>query len=145
MFLRKTVFIVIFVDMKRLLLLLIVSSLLVHPTVKTIFLVQWKLNQQEITRVYCINKAKPEMQCNGQCYLAKKMRQIEADYAKSKLPFEPKHAKATEFTVFLQPFKQLSILPIVVEKQLFGGLYREPISYTFGNYLLKPPIVASVI
>lgn len=129
--------------MKRLLLLLIVSSLLVQPTVKTILLVQWKLNQQEITRVYCINKARPEMQCNGQCYLAKKMRQIEADYAKSKLPFEPKHAKATEFTVFLQPFKQPSITPLVIEKQLWGGIYRQPFSYPFGNSLLKPPIVVS--
>lgn len=125
--------------------MLLVCSLLVQPTVKTVLLVQWKINQQEITRLYCINKAKPEMQCNGQCYLAKKMRQIEADYAKSKLPFEPKHIKSTEFIVFLQAFIKPEIVPVKGQKHKLGGYYREPHSYTFRQSLFKPPIVANTL
>lgn len=32
------------------------------------------LNQEEITELFCINKAEPELQCNGKCHLKKQLR-----------------------------------------------------------------------
>lgn len=35
------------------------------------------LNQKYIAEQLCVNKDKPEMHCNGKCYLAKKIKQAE--------------------------------------------------------------------
>lgn len=37
----------------------------------------YELNKDYIAKVLCENKAKPKMQCNGKCYLAKKIKQAE--------------------------------------------------------------------
>lgn len=34
-------------------------------------------NQAELAELYCENKNEPEMQCNGKCYLAKKLYEVE--------------------------------------------------------------------
>lgn len=33
----------------------------------------FKINQEEIAAEFCVNKAKPEMHCNGQCHLKKEL------------------------------------------------------------------------
>jgi hypothetical protein len=43
----------------------------------------YELNKNYIAAVLCENKAKPEMHCNGKCYLAKKLKQAEKSEQKS--------------------------------------------------------------
>jgi hypothetical protein len=38
--------------------------------------VNFYLNQKSLAKTFCENKDKPEMKCNGKCYLAKKLKQI---------------------------------------------------------------------
>ncbi len=38
--------------------------------------VNFYLNQKTLAKTFCENKDKPEMKCNGKCYLAKKLKQI---------------------------------------------------------------------
>lgn len=40
-------------------------------------LIDFKVNQDFIAEVLCMNKDKPEMACNGQCYLARQFRKTE--------------------------------------------------------------------
>ncbi|WP_426293255.1 hypothetical protein ACN9ML_28960 [Dyadobacter endophyticus] len=35
----------------------------------------YKLNKEYITRVLCQNRDKPQLHCNGKCYLAKKLKE----------------------------------------------------------------------
>lgn len=35
------------------------------------------LNRAEITRLHCVNKSKPELYCEGKCYLTEKLRKAE--------------------------------------------------------------------
>ena len=35
--------------------------------------VYFKANENEVVMEFCVNKDKPEMQCNGKCHLAKKI------------------------------------------------------------------------
>ncbi|HYK75456.1 MAG TPA: hypothetical protein VEV16_00635 [Daejeonella sp.] len=42
----------------------------------------FKLNQSYIIRELCENRAKPAMQCNGKCYLKKKLKQAEQNEQK---------------------------------------------------------------
>lgn len=37
----------------------------------------FELNQEYIASVLCENKSKPELNCNGKCYLSKKIKQVE--------------------------------------------------------------------
>lgn len=64
-------------------------------------LVNWKINQTEITEKYCENKANPMLNCNGQCYLSKQLKKQEEIQAfekhqnNKKIP-TPKKSKENE-------------------------------------------------
>ena len=36
------------------------------------------MNKEYITSVFCINKAHPELHCDGQCFLAKKLKDLDS-------------------------------------------------------------------
>ncbi|WP_133248497.1 hypothetical protein [Pedobacter yonginense] len=36
------------------------------------------MNKEYITSVFCINKAHPELHCDGQCFLARKLKDLES-------------------------------------------------------------------
>ena len=44
----------------------------------------FKINQDYIASVFCENKDKPEMHCNGRCVLAKKLKQAEQNEEKQR-------------------------------------------------------------
>lgn len=44
----------------------------------------YQLHKERITRLFCVNKDKPKLQCNGKCHLAKKLRK--AAETESKAP-----------------------------------------------------------
>lgn len=48
---------------------------------KTIYSVFWQVNfhfnQKEIVRMECENKNRPELHCNGKCYLAKQLQKAD--------------------------------------------------------------------
>ena len=61
--------------LQKLLSILLLFSLTFQCFSKLGILISYELNKDYIARVLCINKDKPEMHCNGQCYLHKKMQQ----------------------------------------------------------------------
>lgn len=44
-----------------------------------IWQVHYELNKAEITARYCENKNRPELHCNGQCYLAKQLQKADSE------------------------------------------------------------------
>ena len=52
---------------------------------KSILTFQYFINQAEITELFCINKEKPKLECNGKCHLAKEL--VKVDVEKSENPF----------------------------------------------------------
>jgi len=38
----------------------------------------YQMNREYITSVFCINKAHPELHCDGQCFLARKLKDLES-------------------------------------------------------------------
>jgi hypothetical protein len=46
--------------------------------------VNFYLNQKEIAEKECENKNRPEMHCNGKCYLAKKLKKSDAELESQK-------------------------------------------------------------
>lgn len=37
------------------------------------------MNREKIAEKYCVNKSRPSLQCNGKCYLSKKMKEAAAE------------------------------------------------------------------
>lgn len=44
----------------------------------------YQMNKERITELFCVNKDKPKLQCNGKCHLAKQLRK--ASDRESKTP-----------------------------------------------------------
>lgn len=42
-----------------------------------ILFVNYEMNKQEITEMFCVNKDKPELNCNGSCHLMQQLKERE--------------------------------------------------------------------
>jgi len=52
---------------------------------KSFITINYFFNQSEIAELFCINKEKPKLQCNGKCHLATELSKI--DVEDEQLPF----------------------------------------------------------
>jgi len=44
---------------------------------QALIVVHFKLNQNAIEKEFCVNKARPELQCHGKCHLKKELQESE--------------------------------------------------------------------
>lgn len=44
---------------------------------QALIIVHFKLNQKDIEKEFCVNKAKPQLQCHGKCHLKKDLEKSE--------------------------------------------------------------------
>jgi hypothetical protein len=61
------------------------------------------MNQKEIAAIECVNKSRPELQCNGKCYLAKQLQKAEDNLnaKKEKNNQSLSHLKVIEGSLFV--------------------------------------------
>jgi hypothetical protein len=87
--------------------------------------VNFHLNQKEIIRMECENKDKPEMNCNGKCYLAKQLQKAEAklEVKKQESTRSLEQLKWLETAVFATPD-----FPKVHEVAIFTDLQKQSYS-----------------
>lgn len=52
---------------------------------KSILTINYFLNTEEITELFCINKEKPKLECNGKCHLANQL--VEVEKSDNETPF----------------------------------------------------------
>jgi hypothetical protein len=92
-------------------------------------IVNWKVNQVEITEKYCVNKAKMNMHCDGKCYLSKQLKlqedEEQADLTKKNLP-KLKKLKGIEV------FSEFESIAIIFNTEF--ELQNKPISEIIKNY-----------
>lgn len=43
---------------------------------KSVLTINYLCNQSAIAEAFCVNKEKPQLQCNGKCHLAKQLEQV---------------------------------------------------------------------
>ncbi len=60
--------------MKKFIAILLLHAFLLQLCNKVGILTWFKINQKEITELFCINKNKPELACDGKCYLKYKLQ-----------------------------------------------------------------------
>lgn len=72
--------------------------------------IDYVVNYEYITKVLCVNKAKPKLQCNGKCHLMKEL----AKSSENEAPISSNKKMASQqFEIlFLEEIKSFEITPI---------------------------------
>lgn len=90
--------------MKAFFSIVLFTAFLIQLGLRPIVVLNWKINQDRITEKYCENKNRPQMECDGKCYLAKQLRKldVEEQQERSKNQLPEQQLKSVEIP-FLAP------------------------------------------
>ncbi len=116
--------------------LLLCGLLFMRVMVAPVIFLQYEFNKDSIIKNYCINKSRPQMNCNGKCYLAKKLKAAEQN--------EENQSKIQVFKLMIEVYQQAcaSFSPLTTITQLHtpsffntGTVYHYEVLFS----MLKPP------
>lgn len=96
-----------------------------------------KLNKDYIARVLCENRSRPELHCNGQCYLAKKLK---AQQDKQNKETNQRVQNTLGLQLFCETYPRFIFTPAVYKRLIanyFG--YLDSHSTPAVGGLLRPP------
>lgn len=96
----------------------------------------FELNQQYIASTLCENKDKPEMHCNGKCYLTKKLKQAEE---KEKRQEREAQKKSTADTFFVKS-NVLLVFPDYFIRKAFSVERPFHLPESIAEILHPPPV-----
>ena len=68
--------------------LVLITVMIFTMIANPISYLKFKLNQEYIAKVMCVNKARPELKCNGHCYYMKKFAKAQKEEASAKKMLE---------------------------------------------------------
>lgn len=93
----------------------------------------FEMNQDYIAKELCINRNKPQLHCNGRCYLMRKLKQAQDKEQKQEHSFQ-KIQLQQPVAAISPKFKQFSIPALQITVPLCTGM---PVSQ--GNSVFHPP------
>ena len=86
--------------MKKLLAILLLFTISTQWIVKLGVITDWKINQEYIAKTSCVNRNKPQLECNGKCQLQKRLKELDSQTnSKETLPIQK--LKLLEFENFV--------------------------------------------
>jgi len=122
--------------MLRLISILLLSGFLYQYFGSVGIFIHFKINQEFIAKVLCINREKPELQCNGHCQLSKEL-QAHEEQQQSDLPVE---RLKQEIQYFWQPIVVTTIiLSLLSEKASFIAKPVHGLPQPFLSGVFHPP------
>lgn len=125
--------------MKKALLYILILSFAVRPAFYVGQFVYYAANIDYIIETYCINKDKPEMKCDGKCYLSKQLTSVSQEQSGLENDSFILNAFFPVFTPPTHTVDHYCNLKVVVFSLSY---YSNPIySNPFWDHLLRPPIV----
>lgn len=100
---------------------------------KVLVLLDYQVNKNYIAAFLCVNKAKPQLHCEGHCYLKKQLKKAGEAEKKSTAPNQK-----VDITLFYQAF--FRITPVSYSPQV-AYLPFKPVLYCFASRqnLFHPP------
>lgn len=112
--------------------LLLLCSVSVNLTGFFVF-AGFEMNQGYIAKELCVNRDKPQLHCNGQCYLMKKLKQAQEKEQKQDRQFQKiQLQEAIVYTPFV--FKQYSFIAVDFRVPFTTGM---PVAQL--NTIFHPP------
>jgi hypothetical protein len=115
---------------------LLISLVLLQTFSREVLVMDFTLHRTVITARFCVNKARPQLHCDGQCYFAKQLKKQEQRESKAPNPLKEK--------LEMLPLAFGRFLPVVAARWAnppisYGrsGLAQVPASSTQG--IFRPP------
>jgi len=99
----------------------------------------FQMNREFIAKNLCVNKNKPKMNCNGQCYLAKQLKSAEDKETKSN---SEKLEKMPELVLFLPIHSEIPFKQILVFQSENNFNYSNHYTFQFSFNLNQPPAIS---
>ena len=104
---------------------------------KSFITIDYFINQSEIIELFCINKEKPQMQCEGKCHLAKELVATDTDNNDS--PFS-QNSNEVNLELIFKLEKSNVLASVSTENSNKNHLYMsEPILYREISVPAPPP------
>lgn len=107
--------------------------------VKPIFpLVDYVINYDYISKVLCENKTKPQLKCNGKCYLMKQLSQ--SSTSEKSVPTEKKENSSEKDVLYFEGICNVCELSFIhKEMPIFNIFYLNLYSFFNTQMLFRPP------
>jgi hypothetical protein len=118
---------------------IILIALILKPILPV---VDYIVNYEYISKVLCVNKAKPMMHCNGKCHLMKELaKAAETENPKSS---NKKQNTPIQEVLFFKEIKSFSIVSFSFSTETkINSSYLELYSYLNTNSVFHPPTIIS--
>ncbi len=71
---------------------------------KSIITINYFINQSEIIELFCVNKEKPALKCDGKCHLAKELVKVDDQ---EDFPLSQKNAEESSELIYEYAFEQI--------------------------------------
>src|SRR5690606_6836673 len=126
-----------FNNIKQVCLLLMATAMLFKAFLAPAVFIDFKLNQDYITKVLCINREKPQLNCEGQCVLMQKMKNTQD----GELPGQSQNSKTQLLEIFSELTAVFLPLSVPVAHQEFFA-YNEGNSLDSFSKIFHPPILS---
>lgn len=110
---------------------------------KPIFpVLDYAVNYDYISKVLCINKAKPELKCNGKCHLMKELAKASEDDKTNST--EKKQSTNKLIDLFVEEQDSFNFAFLIIEiKPVFNSKCRNLYSHLDSHSIFHPPIFIS--
>ena len=99
--------------LKKIISILLIFLVLLQPMSKLWIVMSFKINQDFIAKVLCINRDKPKLACAGKCHLTQKLKEAEE---KDQEQVPPSVQEKTE--VFLCNAQRLKVSRVLIDTYL---------------------------
>lgn len=101
-------------------------------------LAEYAVNYDYISQVLCINKNKPDLHCNGKCYLGKEL--AKTNDAGSFPLSKSKNSGQKLLDIYILPEIADVVIPVSVRSSGTGFSYQTDYSFLYLNPVFRPPV-----
>lgn len=125
--------------MKKLIAILLLTSLVYQCTVKLGILAWYEINKDYVAKTLCVNKDKPQMKCCGKCYLHKQLNKAENESNDGKQ--QPNKMDKLELMTFIIPQGLSFQTHFSIEQKVFNSSVQSSYYFQYSSGVFHPPSV----
>lgn len=112
---------------------------MVRPFTQAYYLIDYQLRQGFITKTFCINKERPQLNCNGKCYLAQRLKAAEERETKAQHNIFEKYEIPT---MICEELTSLSFRSCSFETSTALDTYTNYYTGAYTAHIFQPPCLA---
>jgi hypothetical protein len=110
--------------------------MLLQLTNKVGVITWFKINQKQIIELFCINKSKPELKCDGKCYLKSTLKNVD-DTEDNKNTIPSNNKNNVEEILFFEKHNSNIFLQFIFVR--FFIIYSSQLLAAFEPNIFQPP------